>query len=87
MSIFEGEKHQVGAIEFEGNAFATDATLRLKITSRTKILMFGGRYVRENLDEDRRKLIEYYQGQGFYDVKVTPVTETGPAWATSGSGS
>ena len=77
MSIFEGEKHQVGAIDFEGNAFATDATLRLKITSRTKIVMFGGKYVRENLDEDRRKLIEYYQGQGFYDVKVTPVTETG----------
>ncbi len=77
MSIFEGEKHQVGAIEFEGNAFATDATLRLKITSRTKILFFGGKYVRENLDEDRRKLFEYYQGQGFYDAKITPVTETG----------
>jgi len=77
MSIFEGEKHQIGAIDFEGNTFATDATLRLKITSRTKIVMFGGKYVRENLDEDRRKLIEYYQGQGFYDVKVTPVTETG----------
>ena len=77
MSIFEGKKHQIGAIDFEGNTFATDATLRLKIMSKTKIVMFGGKYVRENLDEDRRKLIEYYQGQGFYDVKVTPVTETG----------
>ena len=77
ISIFEGEKHQVGAIDFEGNEFATDATLRLQVVTKTKLLIFGGRYVRDILDEDRRKLIEYYQGQGFYDVKVTPVTETG----------
>jgi outer membrane protein insertion porin family len=77
ISIFEGEKHQVGSIEFEGNAFASDATLRLKVTSRTAILGLGGRYHRDNLDEDRRKLVEYYQGQGFYDVKVTPVTRSG----------
>src|SRR5439155_12146350 len=77
ISIFEGEKHKVGAIDFEGNSFASDATLRTKITSRTKILGLGGSYHRDNLDEDRRKLIEYYQGQGFYDVKVTPVTTSG----------
>jgi outer membrane protein insertion porin family len=77
MSIFEGEQHQVGSIVFEGNTFVSDATLRLKITSRTKLLMWGGKYLRDYLDEDRRKLIEYYQGQGFYDVMVTPVTDTG----------
>jgi outer membrane protein insertion porin family len=78
ISIFEGEKHKVGGIEFEGNVFATDATLRLKITSRTAILgLIGGRYHRDNLEEDRRKLVEYYQGQGFFDVKVTPVTDYG----------
>ena len=77
ISIFEGEKHKVGGIDFEGNVFASDATLRLKVTSRTAILGLGGRYHRDNLDEDRRKLVEYYQGQGFYDVKVTPVTDHG----------
>lgn len=77
ISIFEGEKHKVGGVTFEGNAFATDGVLRTKITSKVKILGIGGSYHRDNLDEDRRKLVEYYQGQGFYDVKVTPVTETG----------
>src|SRR4051812_39814532 len=77
ISIFEGEKHKVGAVRFEGNTFASDATLRLKITSRAAILGIGGRYHRDNLDEDRRKLVEYYQGQGFYDVRVTPVTDHG----------
>ncbi len=29
------------------------------------------------LDEDRQKLIEYYQSQGFFEAKVTPVTRPG----------
>ncbi len=75
--IFEGPKYQVKHIEFRGNVFATSGTLRTKITSKTPILTFGGRFHRDNLDEDVRKLVEYYQGQGFFEVKVTPVTHTG----------
>ena len=29
------------------------------------------------LDEDKRKLTDYYQAQGFFEVKVTPVTRPG----------
>ncbi|WP_422931169.1 BamA/OMP85 family outer membrane protein [Singulisphaera sp. PoT] len=75
--IFEGPKYQVKHIEFRGNVFATSGQLRTKITSRTPILTFGGKFHRDNLDEDVRKLVEYYQGQGFFEVKVTPVTRTG----------
>ncbi|MBV8381601.1 MAG: BamA/TamA family outer membrane protein [Planctomycetaceae bacterium] len=75
--IFEGPWHKISRIEFEGNTFATDATLRTKITSKTTLLGLRGHYTRDNLDEDVRKLIEYYQGQGFPEVKVTPVTRTG----------
>ncbi|HMB04402.1 MAG TPA: BamA/TamA family outer membrane protein [Isosphaeraceae bacterium] len=78
IQIFEGPKLQVGGIGFEGNMFSSDATLRTKIVSRKRILgLFGGRYHREDLEEDARKLREYYQGQGFYEVKVSPVTRTG----------
>ncbi|WP_406701084.1 BamA/TamA family outer membrane protein [Singulisphaera sp. Ch08] len=78
MQIFEGEKHKVGGIDFVGNVFASDATLRTKITSKVAILgLIGGKYNRDNLDEDVRKLTEYYQGQGFVEVKVTPVTRPG----------
>ncbi|AGA30527.1 BamA/OMP85 family outer membrane protein [Singulisphaera acidiphila] len=78
MQIFEGEKHKVGAIDFKGNVFATDATLRTKITSKVAILgLIGGKYNRDNLDEDIRKLTEYYQGQGFVEVSVRPVTRPG----------
>ncbi len=75
--IFEGPWHQISRIDFEGNTFATDATLRTKITSKTSLFGLRGHYTRDNLEEDVRKLIEYYQGQGFPEVKVTPVTRSG----------
>ncbi len=77
IEIFEGPKEELGNIDFKGNVFATDATLRTKIMSRTPILGFFGRYHREMLDEDRQKLIDYYYSHGFFEVKVTPVTRPG----------
>ncbi len=75
MEIFEGPKQELGEIAFKGNVFASDATLHTKITVRKPILgLLGGRYQREMLDEDRQKLIDYYYANGFFEVKVTPVT-------------
>ncbi|QEH35781.1 Outer membrane protein assembly factor BamA precursor [Aquisphaera giovannonii] len=76
--IFEGPKFKVHSIDFKGNVFATDARLRTMVASRPPILgVVGGKYHRDLLDEDVRKLKEYYQSQGFYEVKVTPVTRPG----------
>ncbi|MGA8349665.1 MAG: POTRA domain-containing protein, partial [Isosphaeraceae bacterium] len=76
--IFEGPKFKIASIDFKGNVFATDAQLRTKITSRKPILgLVGGKYHRDMLDEDKRKLTDYYQAQGFFEVKVTPVTRPG----------
>ncbi|WP_165068332.1 BamA/OMP85 family outer membrane protein [Paludisphaera rhizosphaerae] len=78
IEIFEGDKFHLASIDFKGNVFATDAQLRTKITSRKPILVgLGGRYSRELLDDDVRKLVEYYQSQGFFEVRVTPVTQPG----------
>ncbi len=74
IEIFEGPKEELSSIDFKGNVFATDATLKTKIMCRIPILGFFGRYQREMLDEDRQKLIDYYYAHGFFEVKVTPVT-------------
>ena len=74
IEIFEGPKVKIGSINFVGNTFATDARLRTMIGTRKPILGLFGKYHRDMLDEDRQKLIEYYQKQGFFEVKVTPVT-------------
>jgi outer membrane protein insertion porin family len=76
--IFEGPKYKIAAIDFKGNTFASDAQLWTKIGSRKPILgLLGGKYHREMLEEDARKLREYYQSQGFFEVKITPVTRPG----------
>src|SRR5262249_3295680 len=76
MRIFEGPKVKLGSIDFVGNQFATDAQLKTHITSRKPILGLFGRYQEGMLDEDRQKLIDYYQGQGFFEAQVTPVTRS-----------
>ena len=49
-----------------------------KITSRKPILgLVGGKYHRDMLEEDKRKLTDYYHSHGFFEVKVTPVTRPG----------
>ncbi|MCA1684462.1 MAG: BamA/TamA family outer membrane protein, partial [Planctomycetia bacterium] len=78
IGIFEGEKFHIGSVDFEGNAFATDSVLRTKVGSKSRVLGFiGGKYHRDNLEEDRRKLVDYYTSQGFLEVAVTPTTRTG----------
>ena len=77
IEIFEGPKVKIGSINFVGNDFASDATLRTHISTRKPILGLFGKYHRDMLDEDRQKLIDYYYSQGFFEVKVTPVTRPG----------
>ena len=78
IEIFEGPKVKVNSINFVGNQFASDAQLRIKIATRKPILGLFGKYHSDMLDEDRQKLVEYYQSQGFFEAKVTPVTRPGP---------
>ncbi|MFO0890999.1 MAG: POTRA domain-containing protein [Isosphaeraceae bacterium] len=78
IQIFEGPKFKIASVDFKGNTFASDAQLWTKITSRKPILgLVGGKYHRDMLEEDRRKLTDYYQSQGFFEVKITPVTKPG----------
>ncbi len=77
IEIFEGPKVKVSKIDFKGNAFASAATLRTHIAIRKPILGMFGRYKGEMLEEDKQKLVEYYQSQGFFEVRISP--ETRPA--------
>jgi outer membrane protein insertion porin family len=76
--IFEGPKCKVKSVDFKGNVFASDATLATKVSGRTRLFgLLGGKYHRDNLEEDVRKLKDYYSSQGFYEVQVSPVTRPG----------
>jgi outer membrane protein insertion porin family len=75
--IFEGPKVKVNTINFVGNQFASAATLRTHIATRKPILGLFGKYHQDMLDEDRQKLVDYYHANGYFEVKVTPVTRPG----------
>jgi outer membrane protein insertion porin family len=75
--IFEGPKCHVSGITFAGNQSIPSATLRTKISSRPHILGFGGKFHRDDIEEDARKLREYYQNLGYFEVKVSPVIREG----------
>ena len=77
IQIFEGPKVKIGSINFVGCEFATGAQLKTHISSRQPILGLFGKYHRDMLEDDRQKLIDYYQKQGFFEAKVTPVTRAG----------
>ena len=77
MQIFEGPKIKLGSIHFVGCQFATPAMLRSQIAAKRPINDFSGKHDRDLIDECRQKLIEYYQGQGFFDARVRPLTRSG----------
>jgi RNA polymerase sigma factor (sigma-70 family) len=77
IEIFEGPKVTVRSIRFAGNHFATNAQLRTKIATRSPIQWRSGLQHGDAHDDDRRKLIEYYRSQGFFDAKITLAVRPG----------
>ena len=78
--IFEGPKCTIRSTTFEGNQFATDAILATKVSSKPRLLgALGSKFSREDLETDAKKLREYYDGLGFFEVKVNAVTRPGPS--------
>jgi beta-lactamase regulating signal transducer with metallopeptidase domain len=77
IQIFEGPKVKIGSINFVGNEFASSGILRTHLATRKPIPGLLGKYHRDMLEDDKQKLVEFYQSHGFFEVKVTPVTRAG----------
>ncbi|MFI5454268.1 MAG: sigma-70 family RNA polymerase sigma factor [Isosphaerales bacterium] len=81
IEIFEGPKHQLRSIDFEGNHFATDAQLMAEITREPAALGRIGLenilVYRDQIEADRESLVSYYKNQGFLKVDVRSVLRTG----------
>ncbi|MEO6809102.1 MAG: BamA/TamA family outer membrane protein [Isosphaeraceae bacterium] len=78
IQIYEGPKCQLHSVSFKGNEFVSDGVLKTKIACKVPLAFgLGGRYGADEVEEDARKLREYYQSQGFFEVEVQPVKRTG----------
>ena len=71
--INKNEKVKIEQILFEGNDFFADKRLRrvMKDTKQKDLNIFkGSKFIEEKYDEDRTKLVEFYNENGFRDFRI-----------------
>jgi outer membrane protein insertion porin family len=71
--IDKGPKVRIKDIDFEGNKQVSDRRLRksLKSTKRRDINIFkSSKFIEKDFEDDKYKLIDYYNEHGFRDAKV-----------------
>lgn len=72
--IDEGEKHSIASIRFTGNEAFSDSTLRRAMETKAKSLFSlitgSGKLVDEVLQEDRQRIVNFYQNNGYLEARV-----------------
>jgi outer membrane protein insertion porin family len=69
--IDEGVRQRVWKREFIGNMIDSGDRLATQIDSKPPFMyLFGGEFDRKKLDEDVKKLSEYYRALGFFDAHI-----------------
>ena len=78
-AITRNERHKLVHIEFTGNHFFNDATLRERLTTREAHFLGDryGRYSQRMRDDDRDAIRDLYRSNGFRDVVVSANTIDG----------
>ncbi|MFA5499433.1 MAG: outer membrane protein assembly factor BamA [Candidatus Cloacimonadia bacterium] len=71
ISIDEGDKVAVREVNFYGNKVITSRMLARKMKTKKAGLLRSGKFEQERFDEDLKKLVNYYNENGFIDARVT----------------
>lgn len=69
-TIVEGAQTTIRELQFSGNSFASDGTLRSTIESRAQSLFNRGVFQEGQLDLDRSAIEAYYRERGYIDARV-----------------
>ncbi len=77
--IDEGPKVVITDIDFEGNRSIRSAILKTKLSTKAQWLMlFGGKYNPELIQNDILVLRNYYEGLGYFDVEIEAKEQVSP---------
>jgi len=69
--INPGERHELAAIEIEGNKYFDEATIRERLTIQPRSwLLTSGRFSQRMMSDDAASIKALYQANGFLEVKV-----------------
>ncbi len=69
-NIVAGPKYIIKGIDFEGNLSFKSSTLRKSLASRVVSLFSDGKYLKSNIDKDKRQLESFYKNNGYIDIKI-----------------
>ena len=72
-TVVEGEQTKISEINFSGNSFASDSTLRKKLETKKQSLFSKGVYLESKIEEDIQNIEKYYAEKGFIEAKVSNV--------------
>ncbi|AFG37605.1 outer membrane protein assembly factor BamA [Spirochaeta africana] len=72
-AITEGRQTTIRQIQFVGNSFASDGALRGAMESKQQSLFNSGVFQESVLEQDRRRIIEYYTQRGFIDAEIEEI--------------
>ncbi|HKK49080.1 MAG TPA: outer membrane protein assembly factor BamA [Alkalispirochaeta sp.] len=75
-SVNEGDQISIETIEFVGNRFAGDSTLRGVIQLRERNIFNKGLFQASTLETDRNRIRRYYNEQGYVDAEVVEVEQS-----------
>lgn len=74
--VDKGKRHKLVGIEFRGNKYFDEDTLRERMSIQTgSVLMPHGRFSQPLLARDVAAIEDLYRANGFQQVKVTPTTK------------
>ena len=68
--VKENERVKIRAIEFEGNTFVKDGSLRGQMDAKPKGLLRSGTFKQDQVDADKDNIVEYYRKRGFIDAAI-----------------
>ncbi|TVQ27000.1 MAG: outer membrane protein assembly factor BamA [Spirochaetaceae bacterium] len=74
-TVTEGRQVTVRQINFSGNAFASASTLRGQMQTKAQNIFNSGVFQSRVLEEDRRRIEQYYRDRGFIDARVVEVAQ------------
>jgi len=69
--INEDEPQKIKSIHVEGNSLVNEARLKTFLKSKPSLLhLFGGKFSRAKVDQDRQILESYYHSLGYFNVRI-----------------
>lgn len=71
--VDEGARVTIEEIQFSGNTFASDSTLRGVMESKAQSIFNRGVFQESTLEQDRQAIEQYYRSRGFIDAQVVEI--------------